>query len=246
MISTRSIGDLAGSLIAGLVLILIIELLDRRLGGSACALPRPLTSLRRLVCRTSTQRLALVLIIPTAVLISIGMAAAIFDWGDVLRVNKERSFTGYFSTMLFYTVGLLALLNGFSDSRRLPWIALGCVFMLFGLSEGAELHERVEVRTGLPSLVIISPLALIGAVSLVRIRREILADRQVLKLLVGGLAAWFVSQASDPFHAGWKSIAEETLEMSGSILVALALSLLVKRRSQPVVRKDVDADASLV
>lgn len=165
--------------------------------------------------------------------------AADIDWRPI-RINREQSVAAFLSGGLLMAGGALALVLAWErPERRLEWLLVGASMIVFGIDESAELHERIEVRTDLPAPVVVSPIAAVVGYGLWRNLSWLRANRPALELIVLGGASWVISQALDPFHAAYKSVVEEALEMVGSTLVLVAFLIILRRRDPGELRGDV-------
>jgi hypothetical protein len=149
---------------------------------------------------------------------------------EAFRVNVERRVPTLFSGILLLAAGAMALLAGrlALGGRSWAWLCLGVGLIAFGFDEVAELHERFEARTDLPTVIIFAPLALPLLVAWLRTVPALSAHPPALALFVLGGLAGVASQALDPIHNVWKSVLEETLEMTGGAMFVLALLLVLR------------------
>lgn len=120
--------------------------------------------------------------------------------------------------------------------RRLAfaWLVLGAGLAALGFDETAEIHERLESRTGASAAVVLAPLSLLlagaGLVALPSVRR----NPPALWFALAGGATWVVSQALAPIHGVvLKGALEETLEIGGSALIVLAALRIARGEVAP-------------
>jgi hypothetical protein len=187
--------------------------------------------------RIDPSTLAVVLAVSVAVVAVTGSAALLGGSSpELLVINEEQTLPAYFGSALLLVAGALAL--GIGAARMpgeplWPWLLLGLVLLFLGLDEAAELHERLETRTGLPAPVVLAPVALAAFVGFAGIAPRLRATPPALALFVAGAIAWAISQALDPIHAvDWKSAIEETLELIGSALFLLSLHTVARDLSR--------------
>lgn len=234
--------DLAGGILTGVGLIGIILVAGMKLPAASDAHmdEHVWGATSRLVARISPRAAIIGIGLYVAAVISLGTLAVALELPDrILRLNQEHSIPAYASTLLLYAVGLIALLIGrLSGHAGHWWAVLGIVFVAFGFSEAAELHERVELRTGLPVLIIIAPLGALGALAWLKVMPQ-MKQYEALPLFASGIGVLIVSQATDPFHNKWKSVVEEALEMGGSACLLIAL-LVIARALQSEISTDRD------
>lgn len=206
-------------------------LLGRKAPECGPARPQPFESVARLACHGRANATAIWLGIAIAGLAVVGTIAVAADLDSrLLRVNREQSPASFYSGgLIMAAAALAAVLAWDRPERRLEWALVAIGLFALGVDETAELHERVEVRTDLPAPVVISPLAAMIGYGLWRNLPWLGTRWPALQLIAGGIAIWCISQALDPFHNQYKSVVEETLEMTGSALVVVALMICVRR-----------------
>lgn len=186
-----------------------------------------------LVEAADPRRLGVALAVCIAAFAAIGWTVLIEDVDLPAFVpNKEGTVPTYLSSGLLLAAGALSILVGADDRPdRQWWLLWGIVLLGLGLDEGAEVHERLEVRSGLPAPVVLGPVGIVAAIAYLKIFNVMPPGSAARRLFVGGAAAWATALLSDVVHGvDWKSVAEETLEMSGSAMILLALLLMVRAR----------------
>lgn len=234
--------DLGGAALLAAAFLAALLVGGRVLRGDLAG-PRdePWDSARAMVGATEPARAAILLGACIALLGAVGAVAAALDLpGRAWRLNQEQSIASYFSSLLLFASATVAALIGRDAADARPWMLIAITLFAVGVDEAAELHERVEVRTGLPAPVVVAPLALLGAVGLWGAIPRMRAVSPVPTLFGAGVAMWVVSQALDPIHATWKSVVEELLEMGGSALILLALLFVARSGAARAVRPLVD------
>jgi hypothetical protein len=217
--------DVLGAMLLAAIFTSLLFVVARRLPAPAQERTEPWDSLARVVTAIHPHAAAVALIGATSLIALTGALASHLDLeSGVLRVNAEQSIASYYSSGLLFAAAALALLTGQEhETESLPWTLVALTLAVVGFSEAAELHERVEVRTDLPAPIVLAPLGAVGAYSWMRTIPTMRERPPSLALFSAGVAGWVVSLASDPFHASWKSVVEESLEMGGSTLVVLGL-----------------------
>ncbi len=168
----------------------------------------------------------------TVIVVGVGALVGIADVPlEPFRLNAEQTLPTAFSTLLLVAAGALALLTARQRwaAPVWPWWVLGLGLIALGIDEMAELHERLEVRADLPTVVILAPVGLAMLVAWVA-SLPLLRERPpaVARFIAGG-ACGVISQALDPVHDDWKSVAEESLEMASGALFLLAMLAVVGR-----------------
>ena len=237
MLSDREIRDFAvdlgGVVLLAAVFVGAVLLAAARIEPGGGRPPGLTGSIERVALALPPRAAWLVPLAGVAVLTLVGAAVAAWEPGwRALRVNEEQSAAAYYSSLLLLACAAIALVLSERDQaeRKLSWVALAIVFATVGIDEGAELHERIEVRTGLPVALVLAPIGIVAVISAWRVLPSLREVSRGLLLFGLGAGCWLVSQASDPFHAGWKSVVEEGLEMCGSALIFLSLLLVLRRR----------------
>jgi hypothetical protein len=222
--------DLGGAALLAVAFVLAVIVAARLHAGPATRSEDLWTSMERMALAIRPHPAAIVVSLCVAALTLIGALAVILDidWRPV-RINQEQSFASYFSSLLLFSAAALAIVLGRRGGpNALAWTALGLSFAAIGIDEAGELHERIEVRTGVPSFIAVAPVVAVAAISWWRVLPQMRSCQTALSLFFAGVAAWFTSQALDPFHAAWKSVVEETLEMCGSALILVGLVYLLR------------------
>jgi len=168
-----------------------------------------------------------------AIVAVVGSAALIGDFGGgALTINEEQSLPAYYSAVQLIVAGIVALgLAALLPEPEpvWPWLLLGVLLVVLGFDEAAEIHERLESRTGLPAIGVLAPAVLAGLVAFAGIFRRLRETPPALALFVAGAVAWAISQALDPIHGvDWKSALEESLELGGTALFLLALQRIAR------------------
>jgi hypothetical protein len=178
---------------------------------------------------------------PVAAALAAGIAAfAALGWATLVEdvdlpalvINREGTIPTFFSSALLLVAGALAILLG-ADERpgQRWWVLWGILLMALGLDEGAEVHERLEVRLGLPAPVVLGPVGVLAAIAYLKTLAMTPAGSLARRLYLAGATAWAAALLSDVVHGvDWKSVLEEVLEMSGSAMMLLALLVMVRAR----------------
>ena len=158
----------------------------------------------------------------------------------VLDLDGEYNVPSVYSAVLLSCAAAAALLYGavrVDDGPQVWPAALLAVLLAFlAADEFGQIHERVEVATGIDFMVLYAPLVLICGVAWLLVLRRLWARATPRLLFIGGAAAWSISQLledlqwhddiGDGVHAkGYEvmMIFEELLEFEGSWMFCLAL-----------------------
>jgi hypothetical protein len=186
----------------------------------------PWRQLANVIAMTTPGRALALAAVPGGILLGLGSLAVALELdANVLRVNEEYSAATYFSTLLLFAGGAVAFYLW--RQGGLYWGVLGLCFTYLGLDEASDFHERFEVRFDIPAALALAPGAIVGAIATIPALPRLRAHPPALPLFVAGVASWVVAIAIDPWHARWKSVIEEFLEMTGSTLILLGLLVVV-------------------
>jgi len=229
--------DIVGALAIVAAFVIGVLLIGRRLApaGSLTGDRGFWVSLLNIAWSIETRAAALGLAACAAVLVALGALVVV---GDVpiepFRLNAEQTIPAAFSGLLLVGAGSLGLLAGRLDRDRgaWAWLVLGAALLALAIDEMAELHERLEARTDLSSVVLVGPLALPLLVAFLLLLPRMRAHAPAAVLFVSGALCGLASQALDPIHNRWKTVVEEGLELGSGSLFVLAL-LVILRGIQP-------------
>jgi len=225
--------DIVGALAVVAAFVIGVLLIGRRLApaGSLTGDRGFWVSLLGIAWSVETRIAALGLAACVAVLVTLGALVVV---GDVpiepFRLNAEQTIPAAFSGLLLVGAGSLGLLAGRLDRDRgaWAWLVLGAALIALAIDEMAELHERLEARTDLSSVVVVGPLALPLLIAFVILLPRMRAHAPAAALFATGAAFGLASQALDPIHNRWKTVLEEGLELGSGSLFVLALLLVVR------------------
>jgi hypothetical protein len=179
---------------------------------------------------------------PRTVLIVLGGTTAVLAVMGTLYVagapvrgfdpNGEANFLSLYDAGLLWLAAVLAATVAGSVRPRAALLTLAAVFTFLGFDEFLAIHERLQDRTDVPSSVLLSPIALVGALTLFLAWRQLRDIPGVTALLAGGALAWAASQAIDGiqphYQQHWSIVPEEALEMVGSTLFVLAFLVALR------------------
>lgn len=161
-----------------------------------------------------------------AIMVGLGTLVGIADVPlEPFRLNAEQTVPTTFSSLLLVAAGALALLTARQrwGSPAWAWSVLGFGLIALGIDEIAEIHERVEVRTDLPTVIILAPLGLAMLVAWLASLPVLRERPPAIAFFVAAGAFGIASQAVDPIHNEWKSVAEEGFELASGALFLLAM-----------------------
>lgn len=182
----------------------------------------PWRQLANVIAMTTPSRAMLLTAVPVAIFTLAGSLAVALDLeGALLRLNVERSLATYFHSGLLFAGGAVAFFLW--RQGGLYWAVLGLCITYLGLDEASAFHERFEVRFDIPAVLPLAPGAIVGAIATIPAVPRLRARPPAFAVFAAGVFSWGVALAIDPWHARWKSVAEELLEMTGSTLVLLGL-----------------------
>lgn len=164
--------------------------------------------------------------------------------GRVLDMNGDANAVAWLSSALLLGIGLLAGVASYlaRGADRVRWAIISGFFGLLSLDETASLHElagelasRVAEVEWLPSLylwvIVVAPFAAVFAIWMSRwIWAEFAPGSTEARMALVAVALWLavpVLEAADPSLGGARAlvVAEESLEITGEILMLGALSL---------------------
>jgi hypothetical protein len=151
----------------------------------------------------------------------------------ILDVNAKQTLWATFQGSLIFSAALLSILIG--RLRATPvemwWLLLGAVLFVLGGNEIIALHDRFQDATGRPGQIVLTLFAIVGIVAWFKILDATSKNDRVRRLLIAGVAFWFVSQAIHVTFQGnirwtdirWTIVPEELLEALGSTCWLFAL-----------------------
>ncbi len=207
----------------------------------------------RLFDRVEGRQVAAVALLSIAVLGIIGaLHAAGLVHLKMFNLDREWTIPAFYSSALLFAASALALLlsqvDGYNTGNPVWWRFMGLFFAVMGLDEILSLHERLEKLTGIDWQVLYIPVVLIGGIGGLVTLKRLWQLRVGYLVYAGGAAAWFISQVFEKIewsgHDGARlvniynqlMVAEEELEMIGSLLFGLGVLLALKyalRNRQP-------------
>lgn len=193
-----------------------------------------------MLAKLDPVRIARLGAVAIAVLAALGMLHALGrDGGPGVRLplfglDEEWSVPALFSGALLAFAALTCALTAAAGGlERVPAPCLPGLAALFGfmaVDEVVQIHERLEriAETGWQTIYL--PLAAIGGVLWLGVLRGLLANPRAAMVFAGGGAAWFVAQLFEKVQRDgavlqhrWTILPEELLEMTGSLLLGLAV-----------------------
>lgn len=183
-------------------------------------------------------------IVVLAVLATIhGLTVGIDDNGfesegplQFFNTDIEANVPTIYSGLLLFAAAFVAYRLGTSRAggRRRTWWAMAGFFTFMGLDEGMTIHEHVAYWVGVTWQLAYAPVGIVGFVAWVLVLRALGPYGSARTLWIGGAAAWFSAQVFERIqwnsaadapqpHYRFDALAEEILEMTGSLLFGLAL-----------------------
>lgn len=169
-----------------------------------------------------------------------GASLGLFD------LDGELKPPAIFSSLLSLASGLFALALGARRDRRC-WGALGVFLLFMAADDLLTIHEHLQTASGVDWQILYVPVIIGGGVLWLRalIDMRAIFPRGAL-LMVLGAAAWALAQLGEALeyddgemvdHYAVLATVEELLEMTGSLLFAVAVagalrSLAASRRDQ--------------
>jgi hypothetical protein len=187
---------------------------------------------RWLVAKPRGQ-VALALLLPTTVLVALGAAQRLGIAGSLFDFDGEGKPLALWSALVLAAAAALAFLTARLAEQPRPWWALGAIYAYMAIDEAAALHEHIGTDLHVDWQKVIAPVALAGGVAFALVLRRVWRLWQERLLLLAGAAAWLTSQILEHYQSnpqegrvagyGFLSGAEETLEVTGSVLFVLGL-----------------------
>jgi hypothetical protein len=166
-----------------------------------------------------------------------------------LDLDREYNVPSVYSAALLSCAAAAALFYGvvqIDDGPRI-WSAvlLAVLFLFLSADEFGQVHERLEVATGVDFEILYAPLVVVCGVAWLLTLRRLWHRVGPRLLFIGGAAAWVIAQAledlqwhdniGDGIHAHGYAVMmvfEELLEMEGSLMFCLALLIPVALAAQ--------------
>jgi hypothetical protein len=191
----------------------------------------------------------------TGVLHAAGAAPGAFD------LDGEYTVPAFFSGALLVLASAMALALARREGgvERSLLILLAAAFGFLALDEMFSIHERLDIRTGVDWQVLYVPLGVGFVWAVWRVTGSLGRRSAEASMIFVGLGAWAVAQMLEaaaysevtpslidksmspgkiddithslPYYA--MAIPEELLEMSGSLLLAVALAAALRRVARP-------------
>jgi hypothetical protein len=160
----------------------------------------------------------------------LGLPLGLFDFD-----GEGKPFAAW-SALTILSAGVLSLLVGRQDAERpvrRRWVVLGLIFAFMAVDEAVTIHEHIEERFNVDWQVAYAPLIATAGVAWLLVLRRIWALKRERLLLIAGAVCWVVAQIDEHIQSnpqegrisgyGALSAVEETLELVGSTLFALAM-----------------------
>ena len=190
---------------------------------------------------SDAHRVAAVLGLAIATLVVLG---AVFAWRSesVLSpfdLDGEQNVPALFSALLLFACAVLAYRLPRSVAPRAVALTFSGVLVLAGLDEATEIHEKLEQRLDVDWQLLYIPVfvaaVVVWSLLVARLRRSGFS----LTLVLASAGCWIASQALEAVQweeegpapgYTWMMVVEETLEMTGSALLLVALLTVVLAR----------------
>jgi hypothetical protein len=201
------------------------------------------TVVLELVGEVDARRLAIGIAAMIALLGALG-TVVIAGWDSrTFDLNTERTLPAYFSAALLLLAAAFTFVLARTARERglsgLLLVGLAAFFAILGADEVAAVHERAQHRTGVKGQVFMLPLAAFAGLAMLHLIRRLREPLPRL-LLVAGAATWGLAQVVDVLHTpggggalDYLIVPEETGEMAGSALLALAMLVAVQKVDAP-------------
>lgn len=149
-------------------------------------------------------------------------------------LDEEWSVPAFFSGALLVGAAVACLLSlragGLPGVRTGVLTALAVFFTFMAVDEVVQIHERLEDLTNVGWQLLYLPLIVVGAIAWLLVLRGLRAARAGSLLFIAGAMSWGAAQLFESVQRDgavlvhrWTILPEETLEMVGSALFAVAL-----------------------
>jgi hypothetical protein len=158
------------------------------------------------------------------------------------NLDLEWTVPAIWSGLLLFGASLAALLAYRVSERRYVG-AFALLFLYMGIDEISSIHEHLSEWTGVEWQLLLSPVMLLAAIGFCVLLRDEWSSSDKW-LWLGAGACWFVSQVLErlewhdhdiPVRGYLKMmVAEEVLEMIGSMLFMLTMLAIWERYGQPI------------
>jgi hypothetical protein len=194
--------------------------------------PRRLENPRALVAFCIAGATLIVVVVALGILHERGVVGHEFD------LDAEFEIPAYVSSVLLVAAAVLCWASGTTPAR----IALSAFFLFMAADELLGFHERLEALTAVDWQTLYIPVVIIGAAAWWAAMRR-LPWRLSRALLLAGATAWLAAGVLE--NVQWRNgdikvaayaelmVAEETLEMLGSLSFGLAFAAALEQQSRP-------------
>ena len=154
-------------------------------------------------------------------------------------LDGERNVPGLFSALLLLACAVLAFLLPRSVAPRAVALIFSGALVLASLDEATEIHEKLERRLDVDWQLLYIPVFVAAVVVWSLLVAGLRRNGFSLTLVLASAACWIASQALEALQweddgpapgYTWMVVVEETLEMTGSALLLLALLTVVGAR----------------
>ena len=190
---------------------------------------------------SDAHRVAAVLGSAIATLVVLG---AVFAWRSesVLSpfdLDGEQNVPALFSALLLFACAALALRLPRSVAPRAVALTFSGVLVLASLDEATEIHEKLEQRLDVDWQLLYIPVFVAAVVVWSLLVAGLRRNGFSLTLVLASAGCWIASQALEALQwedegpargYTWMMVVEETLEMTGSALLLVALLIVVRDR----------------
>ena len=185
------------------------------------------------------RRTAVVLGLAIATLVALG---AVFAWRSEsglspFDLDGERNVPALFSALLLFVCAVLALRLPRSVAPRAVALALSGVLVLASLDEATEIHEKLERRLDVDWQLLYIPVFVAAVVVWSLLVAGLRRNGFTVALVLASAGCWIASQALEALQwenegpapgYTWMMVVEETLEMTGSALLLVALVVVTR------------------
>lgn len=158
-------------------------------------------------------------------------------------LDREGVLPAQFSAAILVAAGALLILarDVLASSSRATWLLLGLFLLFMSMDEWRVIHENLERSIGVDWQLLYLPVVIPAGIAWCVVLRDLWRNLPAAAVVfVSGAACWVVAQALEDIQWGKGDVLvhpglvppEETLEMGGSALFAIAALMVIRGRAR--------------